>query len=663
MSTLKSDYKQSPATEQIAVAKLDKSPLNARKTVSKAACEELKASILAHGLIQNLVVVKSKPTEFREGIEYRVIAGARRLAALRALQKEGHLPADHAVPCQVVTEEQALEMSIAENVIREAMHPADEFEAFTALSDLGHSAEQIAQRFGTDEKHVLQRLKLGRVAPELLKEYRAGKIKLETLMAFTITDDRKRQVKVFKSLEGWQKDNPRHIRECLTDKMVSSKDHVARFVGLDAYTAAGGTSKTDLFGEDVYLEDATLLNRLAGEKLETVAAQLRKEGWSWVEVNAKRDWDFVNRCEELEPRPIDAPKKLLDRLAKAKAEEKRLDDTIDATEDDDELDRLYDKQHEAEAKRESIEEELESYAKFDEEQKKVAGCYVYIGHNGAVEVDKGLVRPEDKRAAAKVNGADASIEDDDQSAEKPKGLSESLKRDLEAYRLGVAQAQIAKHPAIAFDLLVFRAAKSVLTVRSSFDGPEVSFSRNFAGTASVEARGFVKAQIELIAKALPTGWLEAETEAEQFLAFQQLSDYQKESLLAYSVAVSLQPKLDDGREPIAYDVALAQTGANVAGYWRPTKENFLSRVTKDQLLEIGRELIGGDSGDRWASINTDKKKGDIAGELHKAFAEPDRPGMTAEQLDRLKNWLPKGMAFLAAPEPKPAKAKKSKKAA
>src|SRR5438309_146146 len=99
----------------IEVNKLEKSPLNARRTTAKAATEEMKASILAHGLMQNLVVT----ADAKGG--YRVIAGARRLAALRELQAEGRLPGNHAVPCQVVTDEHALEMSLAENTVRLAM--------------------------------------------------------------------------------------------------------------------------------------------------------------------------------------------------------------------------------------------------------------------------------------------------------------------------------------------------------------------------------------------------------------------------------------------------------------------------------------------------------------------------------------------------------------
>src|SRR5437660_9175359 len=179
----------------IAVSKLEKSPSNARRTTPKIGMEELKASVLAHGLMQNLVV-----TDAGDGT-FRVIAGGRRLEAIRSLQAEGKLPDDFAVPCQVVTDEHALEMSLAENTVRLAMHPADQFEAFAALIDKGDTAAEVAQRFGIEESLVLKRMKLARVAPQLLKEYRSDGMTLECLMAFTITDDHRRQLKVYRSLQ------------------------------------------------------------------------------------------------------------------------------------------------------------------------------------------------------------------------------------------------------------------------------------------------------------------------------------------------------------------------------------------------------------------------------------------------------------------------------
>src|SRR3546814_20767308 len=89
--------------QNLPLHKLAKSPCNARKTApSEAAEAELRASIAVHGLQQNLVVTPANG----EGV-YEVIAGGRRLAALKALQAEGKLPADCLVPCFIRTENAA----------------------------------------------------------------------------------------------------------------------------------------------------------------------------------------------------------------------------------------------------------------------------------------------------------------------------------------------------------------------------------------------------------------------------------------------------------------------------------------------------------------------------------------------------------------------------
>jgi hypothetical protein len=71
------------STTHIQLSKLAISPENARKTFTKTGIDEMQASILAHGLMQNLVV-----TEGDKG-KYYVVAGGRRLTAMQGLQKEG----------------------------------------------------------------------------------------------------------------------------------------------------------------------------------------------------------------------------------------------------------------------------------------------------------------------------------------------------------------------------------------------------------------------------------------------------------------------------------------------------------------------------------------------------------------------------------------------
>jgi ParB family chromosome partitioning protein len=147
------------AVRNIPLSKLVLSPGNVRKTAPSPAEEaELKASIKARGLKQNLVV---HPSADEKGL-HAVTAGGRRLKALQELAAEGVIPADTKVPCLVEAPDEALETSLMENTIRSAMHPADEFVAMASLIDTGEGIEAIAVRFGVSERHVRQRLRLGK---------------------------------------------------------------------------------------------------------------------------------------------------------------------------------------------------------------------------------------------------------------------------------------------------------------------------------------------------------------------------------------------------------------------------------------------------------------------------------------------------------------------
>ena len=567
----------------IAVSRLEKSPLNARRTVARMGMDELKASLLAHGLMQNLVV-----TDAGDG-RFLVIAGGRRLEAIRALQSEGKLPEDFAVACHVVSEEHALEMSLAENTVRLAMHPADQFEAFAALIDKGQSAAEVAERFGVDESLVLKRMKLARVAPQLLAEYRAEGMTLECLMAYTVTDDHRRQLKAIKSLQDWQKEDPSAIRAALTEKMVEASSKLARFVGVDAYEAAGGPSRADLFGNEVYLEKPALLHKLAEQKLDAIRKELESEGWAWIEINPERDWEFVHRCGRIQPRLVDAPAELVDLKRQLDAD---LEEVEHALEKDD-SDALLERQEAIRDQLSQVEEKLAAFVGFDEGHKMLAGCYVSIGQDGTPFIDKGLVKPEHRKALAKLLGTDTAS--GEPAPAKPKNaLPQSLLRELADYRLQIAQVEMARHPEIALDLLTFTAASRLLADHDVPDGPAVEFTRTRIKLRDAGESTVATGELAKIEQALETGWLKKPSEAERFEAFRLLPQAAKLELLAYCVALTLRPVLApaSGEETSAYDAALSLTEANVAAYWRPAKATYLSRVNRQQLLLLARDTLG-----------------------------------------------------------------------
>src|SRR3954453_19532991 len=180
----------------------------------------------------------------------------------------------------------AAEVSLAENEMREAMHPADQFDAFKKLAEDGKGEEEIAARFGVTPHTVRQRLKLAVVSPKLIAAYRKGAMTLDCLMAFTVAADHRTQEKVWAGWPDYARQRADAIRDALTEKHVAADSKLARFVTLAAYEAAGGAVLRDLVAADSagWLTARPLVARLASEKLEAGATTVRGEGWKWVEI-------------------------------------------------------------------------------------------------------------------------------------------------------------------------------------------------------------------------------------------------------------------------------------------------------------------------------------------------------------------------------------------
>ena len=246
--------------------------------------KELAASIEAHGLLQNLQVRKAASGKFE------VVAGGRRLAALKLLAKKKALAKDAPIGCNVLaTDEDAAEISLAENEMRQAMHPADQFEAFKALIDSGHGIEDVAARFGVTPTVVRQRLKLAAVSPKLMALYRKAAMSLDQLMAFTVSDDHAAQEAAWFDAPDWQRSAPRDPADGSRRRMCgrttgarasSPSRRMWRLVAASSPTCsaptATATSPIPRCSTD-----------LVTEKLEREAEAVRQEGWKWVLDHAR----------------------------------------------------------------------------------------------------------------------------------------------------------------------------------------------------------------------------------------------------------------------------------------------------------------------------------------------------------------------------------------
>lgn len=517
----------------IPLSQLKPSPRNVRKTGGMT-IEDLAASIAAHGLLQGLVVTKN-------GAGYEVEAGGKRLRAMQRLVKEGKIDPDYGVPCRVVDKADALQASTAENVIRQAMHPADEFDAFKAILADGYSTAEICARFGKSERYVEQRLRLANVAPKILDEYRKGDATLEQMMALAITDDQALQLRVWKAAKNhWQRD-PDELRGAITDDDVQAGSAIGRFVTLKAYEGAGGVVRRDLFGQedDAYMVDRELVQRLAQEKLEKTAGKIRKEGWAWVE--ARMEFDYSERYA----------------FGKAPSEWKGSKET------------------------------------WSDEAKATAGAVVTVGNNGQVEAYRGLVRPEDRKAAAKATGQEVRGGKAAKPAKKPGELSFAAVQRLQAEANGLIRAHVANEPRIALALLVAQLAPAAL-YNYDRDVKRVHISRDQSGRVSGPARETLDncdgakrlAELEEQWRSkLPgsaKGLLEWALQQDSILLGQ---------LLAFLVAREVE--VVDGFPPAnrhAVDLA-ALVGVDLTAHWKPTEE-WLSTLPKAATLAMVQDAAG-----------------------------------------------------------------------
>ena len=667
----------------IALTSLVPSPENVRKTPAEgSAFDQLKASIAAHGLLKNLLVRPHAAGTDGE-TRYEVVAGGRRLAALRSLADDGAIATDHPVPCHVVADDDnAAELSLVENTVRAAMHPADQVEAFARVAADGGTVAEIAARFGVSERTVEQRLRLGNAAPELLEAYRAGEMGLQCLQAFCVTADPKLQLAVWEELKAqhygpsvWQ------VRRLMTEGRIPATAAIAQFVGAAAYEAAGGALTRDLFAEEdergIWFDDPALLRKLALERLETAAEELRTK-WSWAEARIEVEWSDTARFARIRPKPGEPTAdetKEVEQLTVRRDELTEMEDDAWTEEAESKLERI-------EARLEAIQRAVGDRAVFRRKDREMAGAIVTIADEGTLHVIRGLVRPEDLPGPAdgkssdangsngassdsRVGGPDAyrpqndgrfqppalsrpdPVPDPEAEARKRTGIGIGLGDDLCAIRTSLIKAHLAQDFSAAFDLCVFQMARAVcrtgyrphaldISFVETPDRPPIRGNDERFGEA---ARG--EGMLELNRSVLPLDWLELDDDAAAFQALRELSSDEKQSLFAACVARTVKGQL--AFEPSArpeLEATVARLDIDFAGLYRPDAELFWSRLNKANILEIAARILGPD----WAAARAKSKKTLIVSSIARAFGPDDAQAALVPATARASAlaWTPPG---------------------
>lgn len=160
---------QHPEYQNVPLALLDESPTNPRRHFDAAFLKELAASIRTNGVLTPLLV---RP----KGERLEIVFGGQRYRAAQIAEAE-------TVPARIreMTDAQALEAQLVENLQRRDVHPMEEAEGFArllALDEPTYTIEQIGARVGKSPAFIAQRLKLIDLAPPIVEAFYADEIGL-----------------------------------------------------------------------------------------------------------------------------------------------------------------------------------------------------------------------------------------------------------------------------------------------------------------------------------------------------------------------------------------------------------------------------------------------------------------------------------------------------
>ena len=644
--------------------KLVRSKKNVRKVPSDDDLE-FTEDIAQRGILSSLLVRPQVDDAGADTGLFEVIAGGRRYDAVGRLVEQGRKPDTTPLPCQVRRTGIAEDDSLAENIQRAPLHLLDQYRAFSALIENKMTEEEIAARFFVPVSVVRQRLKLATVSPILLEAFGEDRMRLEQLMAFTVTPDRQRQEQVWEAVSlNIHAREPYHIRRLLTETSVKASDRRVLFVGTDAYVEAGGTMTRDLFEADDggWLQDVALLERLVREKLDAKAGEIKAEGWLWIDAAIDHPYGHTFGLRQVTGEQIDLTDEEKTELDALTTKHDELTAAYDA---DDELPDDIDQQlGELEDQIEAFQSRPLQFAPTDVER---GGVFLSLTSYGTLRIERGYVRPEDEPApesaelpsteeaadgaqsdhheAMAGNAPPTSPQDsDDEDDLKP--LSDRLWSELTAFRTLALRNALANQPKVALTVLLHKLCSDQFYRGGEGTNLEARVTTvsllAFDGLTNSAPADAINGRNQAWREALPDDraglwdWLDA------------LEDVSRLSLLAHCVSYGLnalyqKPDRYGGSGPSPHTIEarlrnadhLAQVldlDVSAAG-WRATAANYFGSVSKAHIMHAIAEAKGDDAARRVRGMS----KADMAAE--------------AETLLNGTKWLPAALRTPALDQP------------
>lgn len=160
--------KENDLIQEISVAAIKPSKANPRRRMDESALAELAESIRTHGVLQPILI-------------RRVAAGGFEIVCGERRWKASKMAGTQTIPARIVnlTDAEALELAVIENLQREDVHELDEANGYKALIKQNpelYTVETIAAKVGRSPSYVYQRLKLAELTPSVQAAFYEGKL-------------------------------------------------------------------------------------------------------------------------------------------------------------------------------------------------------------------------------------------------------------------------------------------------------------------------------------------------------------------------------------------------------------------------------------------------------------------------------------------------------
>jgi ParB family chromosome partitioning protein len=605
----------------VALSKLRPSRQNPRWVKPRPeAHRRLVASIRAFGLLEPLVV---RPIPDKSG-EYQVIAGNRRLAALRQIHRDSK--DDPKISCEVrdVDDPTAGALSLSENFVREAMHPLDEAEAFAKLAaDEAKGAESIASQFGVTERYVRQRMKLAGLADVVKTAFREDRIDTGTAEGFSAVPE-DRQLAIWQELNGSPR-NADQVRNIIATAWIDGANAL-----FDLSILPESSVSRDLFSDRVLIE-RTAFMEAQSQALAKEQEALREEGWA--EVVAGRREEVQDRLYAMQVPEQEFDEKTARKLEKLDGRRQKLEAKLENVKDDDQ-EAIQAVQLRIDTLEKVANEIVEAAPKsFSEATKAVGTVFLTLDPDGQVRREFRLPRPEGRRSGngnGRVREAGSGGQPEPPTSDdlSDRQLAATFTHQTLAVREALLKATSSRKRILAM-ILHEKVRSEALAIRHEANGITLHATQDESFASAPAQR--VKEKRDELDPFADDHFVEDQAAYDRL---GELTDNRLDKLIdlltVECVTAHLQRRTD-----LLHKLS-AELKVNIRAFWRPDAA-WLAGYQKIQLAHLMAELHGS----TYDPATENRKKSELVEVLAKLFSDAANGKLENKELaERVNPWLP-----------------------